>query len=173
MVPSGRVLLVGILAFAVVFGLGAWVFITQGAVGLWLYATAVVAIVAWGGFAPYARSYGRPGEGAVAVWLAIILGPVSLLILIPWLAVLPSRFEAEEDWSRSPWPLAVAVGVTAVIAVRLAVETVGASACAELLATTLILCSPVEWWLLALVGAALVVLTYLALRRWINRPDAG
>jgi hypothetical protein len=84
------------VAFAVV-ALGAWVYASQGPEMVWFYATLVTALVAFFWFAPYARTWGRPGEGTIAVWLAIFLGPLSLIGLVPWMSGLAARFEAEED----------------------------------------------------------------------------
>ena len=41
--------------------------------------------------APYASMRGHKGEGAVAVWLAVVLGPLSLIVLIPWAIYLDAR----------------------------------------------------------------------------------
>jgi hypothetical protein len=39
---------------------------------------------------------GHKGEGTVAVWLALVLGPLSLIVLIPWARQLDARYEAEQ-----------------------------------------------------------------------------
>ena len=86
-----------VIAIAVAVAIvGAWVVATDGIGYLWFYSTAVIAAVTLFVVYPYARSCGHPGEGAVAVWLALVLGPVSLIVLGPWAQHLGSRFEAEQ-----------------------------------------------------------------------------
>ena len=90
---TGLILLAISTAIAIV---GAWVVAADGIGYLWFYATAVIAVVMLFVGYPYARACGHPGEGAVAVWIALVLGPVSLIVLGPWAQDLGSRFEAEQ-----------------------------------------------------------------------------
>lgn len=89
------ILLVAVIALAVV-ALGAWVYANQGLGMLWVYSALITALVGFVWFAPYARTCGHPGEGTIAVWLALILGPLSLIVLVPWMTGLAVRFEAEQ-----------------------------------------------------------------------------
>jgi len=79
-----------------VLAVGSWVYANQGPEVLWFFSTAVTAVIALFYLAPYASMRGHRGEGAVAVWLAIILGPLSLIVLIPWARQLDARFAAEQ-----------------------------------------------------------------------------
>jgi hypothetical protein len=81
------------IAMAVVI-LAVWVYANEGIGMLWFLATAVVATGTILFAYPYAVGCRHANEGAVAVWLALLLGPLSLAILVPWARRLGPRFDA-------------------------------------------------------------------------------
>ena len=92
--PRGRVSRVAIglgIGAIVVVAVGVWLVLNQGLGVLYFYSVLLTALLASFVFVPTAASYGRTGEGALTVWLALFFGPFSLLILIPWFRRLPER----------------------------------------------------------------------------------
>jgi hypothetical protein len=83
-------------AIGAVLAVGPWVYANQGPEVLWIFSTAVTGVIALFYLAPYASMRGHRGEGAVAVWLAIIFGPLSFIVLIPWATRLDARLAAEQ-----------------------------------------------------------------------------
>ena len=85
-----------LLAFAAVIlaivGAGVWIALNRDPGMLWFYTVAVTAtLMLFVGY-PFAAARGHATEGAVAVFLAIAFGPLSLIVSGPWLRSLASRF---------------------------------------------------------------------------------